>query len=77
VPSAIYAVPFQAHIGPVLPANLFEDAYPQRGYACIGHVPQPPTCLVRVWATDAMLDELAANPDCLFIEDVEEISHAA
>lgn len=42
------------------------------GYSVIGQVPQAGTCLVRVWSSDAVLDALAADGNCEFVEDVED-----
>ena len=80
--SAIFVAPFQVGLGPVLPPmqaeGVVQICYTDvkgvlcGGYSCIGHVPQAPTCLVRVWSDEAGLDALAALPDMLYVCDVVE-----
>ncbi len=65
--SAIFCVPFQVGLGPVI--SLALGTADGCGYSVIGQVPNAPTCLVRVWSDDATLDALAALPDVLFMED--------
>jgi hypothetical protein len=70
--SAIFIVPFVEGVGAQLSMGQIAPNGPQEGdgWSLIGQVPQAPTCMVRIWASEAVLDELAENPDYLFVEDV-------
>ncbi len=68
--SAIFVVPFQIGLGPVIPLDLgLVDGY---GFSVVGHVPAASTCLTRAWSDEATLDALAALPDVLFVEDIAD-----
>ena len=79
---AIFAVPFVTGLGPDLSALgeaglYYTDANGERagGFACIGHVPYPippHTCLVRIWASEDRIAEMASGEDFLFMEMIEE-----
>ena len=76
---AIFCVPFQVGIGPVLPpmadpaaaAQLhYDDKGTLRGgYSCIGHVGNKKTCLVLIDASKATIDAMAASADYLHLDD--------
>ncbi len=68
--SAIFIVPFVDGQGAQLSMEQLQPVQEGDGWSLIGQVPQAPTCVVRVWANDTILDALAANPDYLFVEDV-------
>ena len=77
--SAVFACPFVTGMGPDLSAlgeaGLYytEGGELKGGYSCIGHVPYPippNTCLVRVWASEDCIAEMAQMDDYLFIEEV-------
>ena len=80
MPKAIYLVPIEAS-NPVLPPFQSDDGYQlwyddagtlRGGYSLVGHVPQAPSCLVLVEASDAVLDLMAADARFVFMEDVVE-----
>ena len=76
---AIFCVPFQVGLGPVLPPMADADAGVQLhyddkgtlrgGYSCIGHVGSRKTCLVLIEASKATIDAMAASADYLHMED--------
>lgn len=67
--SAIFVVPIE-NSGPVLPLELIQDGTLGYGFSAIGQIPVTGSCLVRVWASDAELDIMAADDTFLFVEDV-------
>lgn len=71
--SAIFIVPLVAG-GPSLDLHrlITEDPREIYGYSVVGQIPSANTCLVRVWSSDTILDQLALDPDLLFVEDVTE-----
>lgn len=69
--SAIFVVPISDN-GPVLDMATIQDGTEGYGFSVIGHIPQAGTSLVRIWASDAVLDAMAADDNYLFIEDVED-----
>ena len=76
---AIFCVPFQVGLGPVLPPMSDADDGLQLhytvkgtlkgGYSCIGYVNDRKTCLVLVEASKATVNAMAASPDYLHMED--------
>ena len=75
---AIFCVPFQIGLGPVLPPmsadeglqlHYTENKVLKGGYSCIGYVDKRRTCLVLVEADKATIDAMAASPDYLFLKD--------
>lgn len=75
---AIFRVPFQVGLGPVLPPMSGDDGlqlhYDDKGtlrggYSCIGYVDKGKTCLVLVEADKATIQAMAADPDYLFLKD--------
>lgn len=77
MPKAIFTVPFPPETNlPPMGANdgyclhYLDGAVLRGGYSIVGHVPEAPTCLVQVEASDAVLDQMALDPTYLFVEDV-------
>lgn len=72
--SAILVVPV-ANANPALQMDqlVYDDNGTLRGgWSCVGPVPTEPTCMVRVWCSDAQLDALAADPANLVIEVLDD-----
>lgn len=46
------------------------------GWWIAGHTPQGETTLIVVETTEEMINEMADNPDYLFLEDIEDVTTA-
>jgi hypothetical protein len=76
MPSAMFVVPLGAggpeitmeQLGQVAGATMPDGT----GWSVCGHIPNAPTCLVRITATEDVLDDLASQDGYLFVEDVAE-----
>lgn len=72
--SAIFIVPVVNANPDLTPDQLLHDdgGILRGGYSCVGQVPAEPTCMVRVWCSDAQLDALAADDRYLLVEVLDE-----
>lgn len=70
--SAIFIVPFVEGVGAQLSMEQIapDGAQEGDGWRLRHLTDQAPTCMVRIWASEAALDALVENPDYLFVEDV-------
>lgn len=66
--SAIFIVPV-VNSNPVVPEEIYTGEEGS-GYSCIGNVPNAPTCIVRMWTDQAVIDWMAAGDDYLLVEQL-------
>ena len=74
---ALFCVPFPHEQSlPAMDLLQYQDADGNLagGWWTVGHSPIAPTVLVIVDTTDAMIDEMATNPDYLFLENISDAS---